>query len=357
MLPFLALTCALGATGHRASLIFVEFGAGSQGVAQTQTLVRYHFRDGVLVGKENLLTTSKIRFDLGKNQIVGNRYVITWAGNVVDLLTGKPALVSKGELAGIDQKSNAAIIRVNRKDDEGVYSFNFDSKRYKRLQKLGNWAISGERSPNGKRVAAGNSLSIVLYGLDGKSVLLGSDFEREGTLECNSFQSPTFLWLDDTHLLTQRTNGNLVIVDDRGKVEPLLKIPDVEPLPCGPELRRDRGGQIIYSERNGDWLIDVDKRHFESLAWESLGNGFDVEHLQSDTVGQSIRYNGKEIGKWPSDLFEISTAPGLLAVEYGKPGSHLGGVAEGVRVWSADNGEWTPMGPAWVAAVIGWVDE
>jgi hypothetical protein len=356
-MQFAALACAFGATEHKASLVLVEFGKDPHGVAQTQSLVRYHFRNGALVSKENLLTTSEIRFDLGRNQIIDNRYVVTTWGDVVDLTTGKATLKSEGELAGIDKKSNAAVIRVDRTGDQGTFSFNFDTKEYERLQMLGSWAAPGTRSPNGQLVAAGNFTGISLYRPNGKSIFLGNEFIREGTTMCNAFASPTFLWLDDTHLLTQRGNGNIVIVDDKGQVEPLVTIPNVQPLPCGPEIRRDDGGQIVYGEGNGDWLIDVDRRRFEKLIWESLGNDFDMEHQRNDSLGQSIRYKSTEIGRWPCDIFQASTAPGLIAVEYGRVGSHLGGVSEGVRVWSADSGEWTTIGPAWVAAVVGWVDE
>jgi hypothetical protein len=357
VLHFAAFACVLGATEHRTSLVVVEFGADSHGVARTQTLVRFHFRNGVLTGKENLLTTSEIRFDLGESQIVDNRYVITNWGDAIDLTTGKAALKSRGELVGIDKQSNAAIIRVDRTDETGTYSFGLDTKHYEPLKVPGNWTASGIRSPDGKLVAEGNFTAISLHRPDGKNLLLGNGFVREGTVRCNSFASPTFVWLDDTHLLTQRGNGNLVVVDDKGNIEPLLLIPDVQPLACGPELRRDDGGQIYYAERNGDWLIDVNKHRYEKLIWESEGNGFEMEHERNTAMGQSIRYRAAEIGKWPCDIFQVSTAPGQIAVEYGRVGSHLGGVSEGVRVWSADNREWTTIGPAWIAAIVGWVDE
>jgi hypothetical protein len=357
LLQFVACNCIYAATEHRAGLIVVEFGKDSRGVAQTQTLVRYHFRGGVLLSKESLLTTSQIRFDLGKNQIIDNRYVVTSWGDVIDLTTGKAAAKGDGELVGIDNKSNSPVIRVDREGEQGTYSFNFDTSRYERLQAPGNWVFPGKRSPDEQLVATGTTTGISLSWPDGRSVSLGNEFLREGTVLCNSFESPTFLWLDDEHLLTQRGNGNIVTVGEDGKVEPLVTIPDVEPLPCGPELWRNNGGQIIYSERRGDWLIDVDRRQAEKLVWESLGNDFEMEHQRNDSLGQSFRFKGTEVGRCPCDVFQASTTSGLIAVEYGHLGSHLGGVSEGVRVWSADSGEWTTIGPAWVAAIVGWVDE
>jgi len=66
--------------------------------------------------------------------------------------------------------------------------------------------------------------------------------------------SPTFVWADDTHLLTLRGDGNIVIAHDKGRVnKPLVTIPDVEDSGCGPELDRDAGGQIYYREKFNEW--------------------------------------------------------------------------------------------------------
>jgi hypothetical protein len=363
LLLFIAFAANLFAAGHKYSLILVEFGEnGPLGGGQTQTLVRYHFSDGVVVSSETILTTRtlELRYDLGDNQIYDGRYVITSWGDVVDLTTGKILLKSKGELIGIDKESNAVIIRVERADDIGVYSFDLASHQYRLMQQPGLWAMRGAMSPDGRLVANAEDARIWLYRPDGKKSLLGNDFWREGTVYCNSFLSPTFLWIDDRHLLTQSGNGHLEIVDVEGGKEPLFTIPKSDSIPppaCGPELMRDNGGQIYYVAGDMDWRINLAKRSFEPYLWESAGNGFEMEYQSNDTAGRLIRYNGAEIGRWQRDIFRIVAAPGHIAISTGPPGALMGRGSDDVKVWSVDNGKWTTIGPVRAASIVGWLEE
>ncbi|HKE33397.1 MAG TPA: hypothetical protein VKD65_16815, partial [Candidatus Angelobacter sp.] len=166
--------------------------------------------------------------------------------------------------------------------------------------------------------------------------------------------TPTFVWADDEHLLTQARNGSLVLVDVEGRRESVVTIPDADPPACGPELLRDKGNQIFYMQQDRSWLIDVAKRTFEPYLWEPAGNGFEMEYQRNDSYGHIIRYQGREIGRWWSE--SPATAPGYIAVAFGKVGSNLG-YPEGVKVWSAENNQWTKIKPEWLTAIIGWLEE
>ena len=159
-------------------------------------------------------------------------------------------------------------------------------------------------------------------------------------MECNSLATPTFIWVDDKHLLTQRGNGHLVIVDVNGKAQPLVTIPNVEAPVCGPDLLRDGENQIYYQEIQRAWRIDIAKRTFEPYLWEASGNDFDMEYQLNTSYGHVIRYRGGEIGRWWCE--SANTAPGYISVEFGPVGSNLG-YPEGVKVWSAEDGMWTTI--------------
>ena len=165
---------------------------------------------------------------------------------------------------------------------------------------------------------------------------------------------PTFLWVDERHLLTQRGNGRLFIVDIKRRVDPLVTLPVGDVPACGPELRRDDGGNIYYQEAQKAWRIDVASRTFEPYLWEARGNGFDVEYQRNASYGHAIHYQGKEIGRWWCDTG--LTAPGRIAVEFGDVGSNLG-YPVGVKVWSVESGLWITIKPEWLAAVVGWISE
>lgn len=335
------------------SLILVEYGKDSRG-AQTQTLVLYHFSHGVRVAKEGILTssTSDLRYDLGANFIHEDRYVITAWGDVIDLISRRLLFKSQGELLGIDGASNSVIVRVDREKEEGIYAFDLTHHRYRRVRQPGRWAMPGTVSPNGRMSAVGRGASIWLHDPTGRRVLLGSDFYREGTPSCQSTAVPTFVWLDDRHLLTQRHNGHLIVVDVDGHITPFVSMQAVKPLLCGPELRRDQGNQVHYDTAETAWLINPAGRSVSPYQWEARGHGFELEHHPDASYGHTIRYHGKDIGRWWCD--DAVTAPGHIAVTFGPVGSNLG-YPQGVKVWSAETGAWTTIEPEWLAAIVGWV--
>lgn len=355
LLCVVALVSTTWCAEGKYSLILAEYGKDSDG-DQTQSLVRYRFKGGSVVAKENILTrkTSDLRLDLGRNQIYQNRYVITDWGDVVDLATGQMLFKSDGELVAVDRNSDSVIVRVERDDRKGIYAFGLTSHLYRRVKRPGHWSTRGAASPNGQLLASGNGAEIWLRRPSGEMISLGKNFSRGGTFECSAFATPTFIWLDDEHLLTQRGNGHLVVVDVKGNVEPLVTIPAVEAPACGPQFRRDEDEHIYYEAKQKAWRIDVATRTFEPYLWEAKGNGFDIEYQHNATYGHRILYQGVEIGRWWCG--SARTAPQHIAVPFGPVGSNLA-YPEGVKVWSAESGVWTTITPDWLTAIIGWTEE
>lgn len=373
---FVFFSLPLRAADHNYSLILAEYGEDLTG-EQTQTLVRYRFKAGQIVATQRLLTTRTLdlRYDLGPNLIYRKRFIITNRGDVIDLTTGRIIWKSDGDLVAVDRDSDSVIIRADRDTGQDIYAFDLNSFRYRRVQRPGLWAMPGVRSPGGQLSASGTtdeveewpvSGKISLWRPDGKEVCLG-EFPRESDDHCSGLPGrPTFLWLDDRHLLTQQGNGNLVRVDITGKVEPLLTIPDVKTRGCGPQLRRDADNNIYYDDA---WLIHVTEsswpwpgdrpwfvveNSYEPYLWQGNGNEFASEFRQDPAYGQKILHRGIEIGRWWSG--SVVTAPGHIALIFGPVGSNLG-YPEGVKVWSVENKKWTTITPKWLTAIIGWVED
>jgi len=380
LLLYLALLMLpLRASEHNYSLILAEYGEDSTG-EQTQTLVRYRFKAGKIVATRRLLTTRTLdlRYDVGPNLIYRNRFIITKGGDVIDLTTGRILWKSDGDLVAIDRDSDSVIIRVDRETDQGIYSFDLNSFRYRKVQQPGPWEMPGVRSPGGQLSASGTtdevqewplSGKISLWRPDGKEVSLG-EFPSESADNCSGIPGrPTFLWLDDQHLLTQQGNGNLVRVDITGKVEPLFTVPGVKTHVCGPQLLRDADNNIYYDDWEHAWLIHIPEApwlwqgdsnwfvaesSYEPYLWQGHGNGFASEFRQDPAYGQKILHRGIEIGRWWSS--SMVTAPGHIALIFGPVGSNLG-YPEGVKVWSVENEKWTTITPKWLTAIIGWVED
>jgi hypothetical protein len=341
-------------------LILAEYGKDTDG-DQTQTLVRYRFKAGVLISREPLISrkTEELRFDLGKNQIYQNRYIITNWGDIVDLASKQLLLKSKGELIRLD--GDSVIIRVDRLgEEEGLFAFNFSSHEYREIKQKEFYEApslsckEAQFSPNGRVSAHGCNDGIWLQYRNGRKKRLEGSFSREGTPACSDMYTPAFLWVNDNQILTQIRNGHLVLVDLNNKIESLVTLPDFERPACGPEFRRDQNNQIYYEAIDKAWHINIEKRRFEPYLWEGVGNRFDVEFQRNNAYGHRIRYHGEEIGQYWCD--SAHTIPGHIAIAFGPVGSNLG-YPEGVKVWSSENSQWTTIKPDWLVDIIGWVEE
>jgi hypothetical protein len=344
------------ATAPSYSLILAEFGEDPDG-DQTQTLVRYRFDAGELVSKQSLLTkkTDDLRFEFGST-IYQNRYVITTWGDVIDLDSNQVIFKSNGKM--IHLEGNLVTINNSKIDEKGFFTFNLKSHEYARLEKSDFWIEPSfycpysEINANGQIRAMACNDGIWLLFKDGHKKRLPGQFSRVGTDYCSSFNHPSFLWIDNSHLLTQLKNGQLIRVDTEGKIEQVLTLPAFDPPACGPEFQRDKNNRIYYEIRNQAWLINVDKRSFEKYLWEAQGNGFDLEFQRNSAYGHRIRYQEKEIGNYWCD--NPHTTTGHIALAFGAVGSNLGN-PEGVMVWSSANNNWTQIKIDFLADIVGWV--
>ena len=107
-----------------------------------QHLIRYNFVNGVLSGQETVISvpTKKVgtsgdyvRFDMGKNTIYKNRYVITAIGNVIDIQTKKLLVADRGEL--IACRGDSIIFYTNDIFKGKYYSvLNTKTEKYSKVE-------------------------------------------------------------------------------------------------------------------------------------------------------------------------------------------------------------------------------
>jgi hypothetical protein len=72
---------------------------------------------------------------------------------------------------------------------------------------------------------------------------------------------PPIMWLDNSTILTQRSNGKLVTVNVKGKVEKIVDMKLEEQPGSLPNLDRDDDGNIVYF-CDREYLIDVKNKKF-----------------------------------------------------------------------------------------------
>lgn len=354
----LCAVCSFAQSTKRTSLIASNCDAGET-ICSTQHVFRYDFVNGEFIGKEKILAikTDDVRFDLGANRIYRNRFLVTDWGDVVDLSTRKVVHQSKGELVEID--GDHVVIKLNRTDQEGIFTYNLQTGKYEQLKSPNVYEIKGELSPDKKYVASKDYSKGLIFKevKTGKEKVVKGSFGVGLSSEASEFGKLPILWLDNSRVLTQNSNGDLRIVHINGKVERVLQI-DLKNEPYkSPELYRNANGEIIYSCYDS-FIIDLENkksRKYESFA---IGEGFHFkadESVKNDWgTGSVFYFNDAEIGRiWSGSR---SASNGFLAVIYGKEGTNLGS-PDGVKVWSNINRNWTTLEIKWSPRIIGWITE
>ena len=347
---------AYGQEHGPSSLLVVEYGKDGQG-QQTQNLVRYHFNNGELTGKESVTSTRTefVRYDLDENRIYRNRYVITNWADVVDIQTGRVLHKGDGEFVGIE--GDLVIERIDRVKLHGFFFYDLTKRRYARLESPGKWNLPGEMSPDQTKSAAGEmgSGDIWLHSLNGRKQKLGSGFWVNLDAIASTMPRAPVLFIDNDRVLTQKSNGKIVILRTDRTVEPVVKIPIKRLAWSLPEFYRDRNGKIIYECSGEAFIIDVDKKSYEPYDWVPLGYEF-AGAMPADQDNAIIRHQRKEIGQWWCIPSQAKTTSGYIAFAYGPVGSNLGH-SKGIKVWSGANSKWTTIDIDWLTTVIGWVKD
>jgi hypothetical protein len=351
----LLIVAPLVVAGQNVSLLAAECDAGRRGCG-IHHLVRFHFRDGVLVSKEHVLTTdiARVRYDLGLNRIHRNRYVITNWSDVVDIQERRVLHDGQGDYVATE--GDWVIERIDTANGHGYFYFDLARNQYRRFVEPTKWALPGELSPDQTKSVEGENDRIWLHSIGEKRKLLGTGFQISEAVEASFMPKPPLFWLDDYRILTQTSDGEIVVVRLSGSVTPIGKFPVKGPNYSQPYFFRNRDGRIIYVCGGGAFVIDVAHKAFAPYEWIALGFGFDAERNANESYGSIIRHEGKEIGRLWANAWHAPATDGYAAFEYGDVGSNLG-YPKGIKVWSRATGKWTTINNRRLTALIGWVRE
>lgn len=349
---------ALAQSAGKASLLFTNCAAG-ESTCYTNELYRYNFANGRYVGKELVISskTADVNFGHGGNQVYQNRYALTQWGDIVDIKEKKVLHVGDGKL--FRTEGSKIYMEVNNENlPEGLYIYDLVTGKYGLVQKAGRSMFFGELSPNGLRSASiacftnkGCGLQIIEG--SGKRKFFKGEFKAafDADESTSSFLKTPLVWVDDELVLTQKKNGELVTVDMRGKVTPLLQI-EIDGVPDqNPELFRDRAGNIVYQLDGDDYIIDVKNKTFKDKEYGSefgyvyseLVNDLKNFHERKNTVGEFSLGGGVYINDY-------------WAVKYTGKGENLGN-PKGVKVYSKQTKEWTTLEIPRASEFVGWIEE
>src|SRR5262249_20326713 len=126
------------------------------------------------------------------------------------------------------------------------------------LDESGPWVLPGLLSPDrtmsalpspNPQHAYGNELWLHRLGEDPVRVAEGLGAELSEA--SSSLPQPPWVWLDNERLLSQRSNGMLVLISTDGTTEESIQIPEIHDVNAHrpisrPRFERNRTGQLIY---------------------------------------------------------------------------------------------------------------
>jgi hypothetical protein len=307
-------------TGKKVSLLVSYM--GGNGKVQTQHVERFDFVEGELVSKKSVVTLSPDA-DGYAGRIVGGRYIYTaYRNKVFDLkagrfLDGYPVLheeVASEELPGLVSPDGLKSVQVS-----------------------------------GPFEGSADSLEIHFAGKP--TVFVRENFQVYVNRLSSYMPRLPLLWIDADRILTQKSNGNLVIVSTDGAVSPFLQIPCAADR--SPALERNRSDKIVYECDGGTYLIDVGKRRYEKIKTD-LGNGFALDHMDGNIV---YYYKDEEIGREGTDAVTTKSYLALLYAE-AKNGVIDADEIKTVKVWSEAKRSWTTIKvDGRGARILGWFEE
>lgn len=366
---------------QRVSLIVANIDDSGLEEDRLQHLIMYEFAQGELISEETIVSNpgGQLRFNCERSQVYQNRYVITDFGDIVDITTRQfihragsgPAYT---RLIGLE----GDIVFIHQPQTDNYFYYDLDRQVYEKLEDPGKWALPGVLSPYGTMSVTSigwNDGQIWLHYLNGETEMLGEGFYVEYSPLVASLLGVPLLWINSERVLSQKSNGEIVIVTVDGSIAPVVQI-DLSQLDFAPtgmtgatraSFYRDFNGRIIYSIRmlgpegklrDNRFIIDVQNGTYSTYdpEWIPLGHKFEY----SSTVGSTvIRYDGYEIGQEQcfTEGYE-QTIKGHIAITRQESCDIY---PTSIRVWSSANEKWTSMDfkiPDWItySSIIGWIE-
>ena len=359
--------CLCGFAQKKVSLIVAEYDDNAAS-NHLQNVNSYSFVDGVMTGKETLLSVPAqkpgqkgdyIRFDTGRNRLYRNRYLINGAGNIIDLQGRKILLEEKGDFVAYN--GDSVIFHVNDIFKGKYYAvYNLKTNKY---QKVENANYNPLLRPDIEVDDSTEPFSINAYASSGKKEVLVKDAgygESQPLIGDNVKRKFAIFWLDNASFLYANfsKDQHMLSIYRVGTDKSAEKIADIDAVPstaANAYFEYDAEGNVIYSCGKGRFLVDVKKKKAEPVLYETLGNHFYIESAENPKYGRILKYDATEIGKkwWRCDNAQTTKEYIALPVEMVVGPDRY---PQGVSVWNTVSKKWVLVDASGVESVIGWVE-
>lgn len=362
-------------------LLVAEYRIDSPRAGNYTYLVSYNVGNGTYISKDTIFQApvfkkgvikgSYVRYDLGKNFIYKNRYVIAANGAVID--TKKRCLVREQSDHFVEELGDTLIFYRNNiyigtgylslDLKTGNYEFIKDSTWYKPKKYLA--------SPDGKHYISIDKRNIpykvCLNDENGNRKILVQDAGHGPYTIDTQFPTIETHWLDNksflyaVHKPQKDLLGNILyqVTIHRYNIEHLTDVvffvfdsiakPKVA---FNGSFFIDAIGQTIYKATSGkSYIVDTANQILSETKFSQLGYKFSSV---GNKDGINFQYKNHNIGTlW---CIEPTVSDGVIAVMYGEAGSNLG-YPKGLGVWTQSTQKWKTIDIPWISNIIGWIYE
>ncbi|MFN8711332.1 MAG: hypothetical protein ACK5Z2_00670 [Bacteroidota bacterium] len=302
---------------------------------------------------------SAARFDLGRNHIHNNRWLITANGDIFDLTLKKLVLQTRDRF--IRAGSDSLIFYTNDIIRGKYYSvFSEKTGTYTQVTKPGWKAITGRDAE-----ADCTTLPFHIYEYHPsapKTELVADAGSGENlSLRPNEKPSCPLFWLNNNQLLFPKyTNGGqtlsiMLVNAASGNVSEIGRLEEVQPSRTAFRFLKGENAQLLFHCGKGWYVVNTVAGSISPENKLDVGFGFSVGLDAYPLQGNPVLYRGQTIGTYFCDPEAVYTAEGRIAF---CADQLIGGerFRKGIAIWTTTAGSWKWVSDGDAAAVCGWIN-
>lgn len=368
----LAIMLSFGAAslpgGKKKFLLLAEYdqSAASNHIVH---IVRIPLVDGIPGPREKVMDvvtqqagdkTPRIRFDLGRNQVYSNRYVITAYGQVIDIV-GKKVLVDTHDQ--FVKASGDSIVFYTNDIMRGQYYSVLDLKTglFAKVTSPSYNPLPGEDvEPD----CSSRNFKIWYYPPSKPKVEVVKDagYGEDISLIPNGRPSLPMHWIDKVNFVYPYYNAAhdvVTLMKVNYVTHEQVRLGSIDQLPENKhysEFLVDPAGNLVYNCARGYYRIDTRKNTVEEMTTFHIGFGFEIAMDETPAKGNEIKRNGQSIGHYFCTPKLAVAEEGVVAFPYEivMEKEHY---LQGAVFWSAESAKWKTTGDSDLSSVIGWISE
>ncbi|MGL5888427.1 MAG: hypothetical protein ACRC3B_01000 [Bacteroidia bacterium] len=374
MLRRIALYCLLAGTVALCSggltafpvLVFVNYDSGESGtyLQHLHTISISEPKPGtpaelLAIPVPTNTTKSAARFDLGRNYIHSNRWLITANGDIFDLTLKKLVRQTHDRFIGA---GNDSLIFYTNDIIRGKYYSVFSAKTgtYTQVSKPGWKALPGR---DAEADCTTLPFRIYEYHPSAPKTELVADAGCGENLSLRPNEKPScpLFWLSNNQFLFPKyANGgqtlSIILTDvSTNSSTELGKIENVPPSRTAFRFLKGENGQLLFQCGKGWYAVNAASGNISPENKLDVGNDFSVALDAYPLQGNPVLFRGQTIGTYFCDPEAVYTAEGRIAF---CADQLIGGerFRKGIAVWTTTSGIWKWISDGDAAAVCGWIN-